>query len=110
MMCAKLLKHKTEAQQGRFYRSSQRVFDRVISFYGRTLTWVLNHQRPTLWVAVGTLVLTISLVLFRAQRLFSRPGHRGYSGNIGSASIDFLCGHGRTAAGPCPGDPQGPGG
>jgi len=36
MMCAKLLKHKPEAQQGRFYRASERFNQRVIDFYGRT--------------------------------------------------------------------------
>jgi multidrug efflux pump len=70
MMCAKLLKHETEAQQGRFYRSSQRVFDRVIGFYGRTLAWVLKHQRPTLWVAVGTLVFTILLFYYVPKGFF----------------------------------------
>jgi len=70
MMCAKLLKHETNAGQGRFYRSSQKVFDRVIGFYGRTLAWVLRHQRPTLWVAVGTLVLTVLLFYFVPKGFF----------------------------------------
>ena len=70
MMCAKLLKHETEAQQGRFYRSSQRVFDRVIGFYARTLTWVLRHQRSTLWVAAGTLVFTVLLFYYVPKGFF----------------------------------------
>ena len=36
---------------------------RVIERYGRWLDWVLDHQRPTLWVMVGTLVLTVLLYL-----------------------------------------------
>jgi multidrug efflux pump len=63
MMCAKLLKHKPEAQQGRFYRISERVFERVIEFYGRTLQWVLKFQTATLLIAIGTLVLTILLFI-----------------------------------------------
>jgi multidrug efflux pump len=70
MMCAKLLRHQTVAQQGRFYRSSQKVFDRVIRFYGRTLAWVLKHQRPTLWVAAGTLVFTILLFYYVPKGFF----------------------------------------
>ena len=58
MMCARLLHHKKESEQGRFYRASERVFQRIIGFYGRTLTWVLGHQRATLFVALGTLVAT----------------------------------------------------
>ena len=52
MMCARLLKHKPEAQQGRFYRASERVFEAVIAFYGRTLKVILRHQFATL-VEIG---------------------------------------------------------
>jgi multidrug efflux pump len=61
MMCARLLKHKPASQQGRFYRASERAFERIIEFYGRTLTWVLRHQRATLVVAVATLLATLLL-------------------------------------------------
>jgi multidrug efflux pump len=61
MMCSRLLRHKKESEQGRFYRASERVFERIIAFYGRTLTWVLGHQPATLVVAVATLVLTVVL-------------------------------------------------
>ncbi|MBM3116230.1 MdtB/MuxB family multidrug efflux RND transporter permease subunit [Jeongeupia naejangsanensis] len=58
MMCAKLLKHVPEEKQGRFYHAAGAFFDRMIAYYGKKLTWVLEHQVATLWVAVGTLVLT----------------------------------------------------
>ena len=61
MMCAKLLKHTPPEAQGRFYQSSERVFQRIIAFYGRTLTWVLKHQTGTLVVAVATLATTVLL-------------------------------------------------
>jgi multidrug efflux pump len=61
MMCAKLLKHRPEQQQGWFYRHSEHFFEWLINFYGRTLTVVLRHQTITLLVAIGTLVLTIYL-------------------------------------------------
>ncbi len=61
MMCARLLKHKPEAQQGRFYRISEHGFNSVIAFYGRTLQWVLGHQTATLIVAVATLGFTFYL-------------------------------------------------
>jgi multidrug efflux pump len=70
MMCAKLLRHQNEEQQGRFYRSSQKVLDKVIGLYGRTLTWVLKHQTSTLWVAAGTLVFTILLFLYVPKGFF----------------------------------------
>jgi multidrug efflux pump len=61
MMCSKLLKHKSEAQQGRFYKASERAFNSVIAFYGRTLKWVLGWQVTTLLVAAATLGFTIYL-------------------------------------------------
>src|SRR5664279_5404716 len=63
MMCAKLLKHTPPEEQGRFYQSSERVFQRVIAFYGRTLAWVLQHQTGTLIVAIATLASTVLLYI-----------------------------------------------
>jgi multidrug efflux pump len=63
MMCARILKHTPEERQGRFFRGSQRMFDRVIQYYGKTLQWVLRHQTSTLLVAVATLVLTVLLYI-----------------------------------------------
>jgi len=70
MMCAKLLKHQVPGQQGRFYVASERVFQRVIAFYGRTLTWVLQHQQATLVVAVLTLVITLGLYVVIPKGFF----------------------------------------
>jgi multidrug efflux pump len=70
MMCAKLLHHKTEAQQGRFYRVSGQVFQKIIDFYGRTLTWVLRHQPTVLVIAIATLLATIGLFLVIPKGFF----------------------------------------
>jgi len=70
MMCARILKHTPEERQGRFFRGSQRVFDRVIQIYGKTLQWVLKHQMPTLLVAVATLVLTVLLYIVVPKGFF----------------------------------------
>ena len=63
MMCARILKHVPEERQGRIFRASQRLLDRIIAFYGRTLKWVLRHQTATLVVAIGTLALTVLLYI-----------------------------------------------
>jgi multidrug efflux pump len=70
MMCARLLKHTPEERQGRFYRWSQEMFDRIIAEYGRTLRWVLDHQKATLLVAAGTLVLTVLMYVFISKGFF----------------------------------------
>jgi multidrug efflux pump len=70
MMCARLLKRTPEEQQGRFYRSSQRMFDRTIALYGRTLRWVLERRKTTTIVAVGTLILTVFLYVIVPKGFF----------------------------------------
>jgi multidrug efflux pump len=61
MMSARILKNPKEARRGRFYQASERFYERVIHFYGRTLTWVLKHQVATLLATVGALLLTLYL-------------------------------------------------
>ena len=61
MMCAKLLKHEGEEKQTRFARWSEHFFNGLIDRYGKCLEWVLARQALTLWVAFGTLVLTVLL-------------------------------------------------
>jgi len=70
VMCAKLLRHKGEAERSRFYRASERGFASVIEFYGRTLTWVLGHQTVTLWIAAATLAGTVLLYIFIPKGFF----------------------------------------
>ncbi|MFY9531783.1 MAG: efflux RND transporter permease subunit [Candidatus Acidiferrales bacterium] len=70
MMCARLLRHRPQAQQGRFYQASERAWQRVIDFYARTLQWVLKHQTATLLVAASTLVLTVWLYIVVPKGFF----------------------------------------
>jgi multidrug efflux pump len=70
MMSARILRSHSAAQQGRFYQASERVFERMIAFYGRTLRVVLRYQDATLLVAVGTLVLTVVLYIVIPKGFF----------------------------------------
>jgi multidrug efflux pump len=70
MMCSKLLRHVPEEKQGRFYHQSGLFFERAIAGYGKMLTWVLDHQKATLTVAIGTLVLTILLYIIIPKGFF----------------------------------------
>ena len=70
MMCARLLRRVPEEKQGRFYRASQRVFDRVIARYGEMLNWVLDRQGATLIVFVLTLALTVILYIVVPKGFF----------------------------------------
>jgi multidrug efflux pump len=70
MLCAKLLRHHTEAETNRFARTAQRVFEALRQGYARTLRRVLEHQRLTLLVAVGMLALTLALYVLIPKGLF----------------------------------------
>ena len=70
MMSARILRHEPKEQQGRIYKASERVFERMIGFYGRTLKFVLEYQTFTLFVALGTLVLTVFLYIVIPKGFF----------------------------------------
>jgi len=63
MMCAWLLRPHPVREMGAFSRWSERVNDRVIDAYGRSLDWVLDRQAATLIVAGLTVALTIYLYI-----------------------------------------------
>jgi len=70
MMSARLLRHKPESEQGRFYRWSERMFETLIAQYSRTLQWILRHEISTLLVAAATLALAIYLYVVIPKGLF----------------------------------------
>ena len=70
MMCSRILRHDPESQQSRWYRASERAFDRMIEFYGRTLKVILRHQTATLLVFVATLVVTVFLYIVIQKGFF----------------------------------------
>jgi multidrug efflux pump len=70
MMSGRILKQSDPKKQGRLMRASERVFANVIGFYGRTLKVVLRYQRATLFVALGTLVLTVLMYIFIPKGFF----------------------------------------
>jgi multidrug efflux pump len=61
MMCAKLLRHRPDAERSRFDRTAEHGFNWVIGHYDRALNVVLDHQKLTLLIAVITLVVTVLL-------------------------------------------------
>jgi multidrug efflux pump len=90
MMCNKLLRHRPEAEQGRLYRASERVWQALIDFYARTLRWVLRHQGATLLVAMGTLALTVYLFVVIPKGFFPVQDTGGILGvSEGPQDISF---------------------
>jgi len=65
MMCGSLLRHTPEHRT-----DGSGWFSRTVSWYGEKLNWVLDHQRLTLWVAVGTLAVTAALYVLIPKGFF----------------------------------------
>ncbi|MGB6478967.1 MAG: efflux RND transporter permease subunit, partial [Candidatus Sulfotelmatobacter sp.] len=70
MMSARILRREPKEQQGRIYRATERGFEAMIDFYGRTLKFVLRFQTITLLVAVATLMLTVFLYIIIPKGFF----------------------------------------
>jgi len=63
MMCAYLLKNERTESHGRLYLACERVFDRVLSWYRDSLTWVLARPIPVLIVLLLTIALNGVLIV-----------------------------------------------
>jgi multidrug efflux pump len=66
MLCARMLKpHEGEhrGKEGWLGRHTEALFQRTVAGYDRQLTWVLDRQPLVLWVALGTVVLTVALYI-----------------------------------------------
>ncbi len=59
MLCSRMLSDYSQKNKGRFYESSERIFNSILAFYGRTLKWVLVHRR---WALLFTLVTIMASV------------------------------------------------
>src|SRR5262245_51759796 len=63
MMCAKLLRHEGHGGGNRVTRFFNDIIEGSVAFYGRTLEWVLRHQKLTLLVTAITVAATVWLYI-----------------------------------------------
>lgn len=70
MMCARLLRERREERLGPVAKASQRMLDRIIAGYGRSLRWVLRRQRATLLVTGATVAVTVALYVLIPKGFF----------------------------------------
>jgi len=70
MMCAKLIRHRPDAERTGFDLQAERVLNGTIALYGRALNWVLDRQPLTLLVAVLTLAFTLILYVMIPKGFF----------------------------------------
>jgi multidrug efflux pump len=80
MMCAHLLKERQE--HGRIYRFTEKIFEAVIAFYGRTLAVVLRFSFITLMILLATIALNIYLFIQVPKGFFPQQDNGRIQGSI----------------------------
>ena len=61
MMCSLVLKSEHDVEHGRLYTWSERMFDRLLNGYKRTLNWTLDHPALILLLFLATVALNFVL-------------------------------------------------
>jgi len=85
MMCSRLLRPHGEERHGRLFQASERLFQRIMGHYERSLGWVLRHQFATLMVAVGTALATVILYIYIPKGFFPQQDTGRINGTIQAA-------------------------
>jgi multidrug efflux pump len=80
MMCSVLLKKKST--HGKLYLASERMFERLLKGYERSLGWVLEHSMLVLIVAIATLALNVYLYIEIPKGFFPQQDTGRLNGNI----------------------------
>ncbi len=80
MMCAHMLRQET--RHGRLYRANERVFNWIVSLYGRTLAHVLRHPAITLAVWLATIALNVYLFYRTPKGFFPEQDGGRLTGQI----------------------------
>ena len=60
MLCSRWLKPVQHGEEGPFAQKLERLFQRLLGWYDRTLKSVLAHRRVTLAVTIASLIVTIA--------------------------------------------------
>jgi len=90
MMCARLLKPRSEEKRGRFYHASERVFNYCLNHYHASLDWALAHGRIMLLVLAATVGFNIYLYNIVPKGFFPQQDVGRLSGMIqADQSISF---------------------
>ncbi len=85
MMCATFLRPEKARVRGLLYRTSEWVYERMLSRYESSLSWVLRHQRGMLALTLLTIALNVYLFMVVPKGFFPQQDSGRLSGNIQAA-------------------------
>jgi len=61
MLCSRFLRPSRDERHGRFYEVIERIYQRVLGAYERSLVWVMNHRPASLAFSLAILLGTLGL-------------------------------------------------
>jgi multidrug efflux pump len=85
MMCSRVLVAERNIQHGKMFLWSERIFDRILNGYRRSLGWVLDHPALILLVFVATLGLNVFLIYKIPKGFFPQQDTGVMSGGLQGA-------------------------
>ena len=90
MMCAWLLRHRSQEQHGRAYGFGETVFTWMLELYRRTLVVVLRHPAMTMFVLLLTIVANVVLFWTIPKGFFPQQDNGTIFGGLqGSQDASF---------------------
>lgn len=98
MMCARLLKPRSDQPPGRWQRASEQAFEAMQSAYRRSLDWALAHGRLMLVLLLATVAFNFYLYAIVPKGFFPQQDTGRVVGNIqADQSISFQSMRGKLA-------------
>jgi len=82
MMCALLLRHKSDQRHGRIYAASEWGFQKLLNAYERSLSVVLRHSFVMILVTIATVFVTAYLYTHIPTGFFPQQDTGRMSGSI----------------------------
>ncbi len=61
MLCSRFLRPVDHSKQSKLYQTSERIFDRWLDAYDRSLKQVLKYHRTTMFLSAALLIVTVGL-------------------------------------------------
>jgi multidrug efflux pump len=90
LMCAHLLKREKDEEHGRFYRTTGKMFDKLLAGYERSLKWALRHSFITICILFATVALNVFLFMTIPFGLFPQQDNGMLAGGVlGTQDISF---------------------
>ncbi len=109
MLASRFLRPPKDEHHGRFYEATERVYQRWLGLYERTLVWVMDHRRLALAFSVGILLGTAGLFMV-VSKGFIPTEDTGFIGGttetLEGTSFDAMAQHQQQAAAIVAADPN----